>query len=71
MIFLKSLRSLKNQSKKKKRSNSYKRIILLKGRQKVINDLENGIFPKGKQTQGKGSETILADRKQLKMLTPK
>ena len=70
-IFKESSKPKEPVKKEKKEVTLTNAIILLKGRQKVINDLENGIFPKGKQTQGKGSETILADRKQLKMLTPK
>ena len=70
-IFKESSKPKEPVKKEKKEVTLTNAIILLKGRQKVINDLENGIFPKGKLTQGKGSETILADRKQLKMLTPK
>ena len=42
-------------------------IRLLNERQKVLNDFESGIFPKGKQ--GKGLTSTLDE--QLKILTPK
>ena len=69
--------------KEKKALNLKNRIILLNGRQKIINAFESGIFPKGKQ--GKALTSILdhaarvpkvsdregSDHKQLKILTPK
>ena len=51
-------------------------MLLLHGRQKILKAIESGIFPKVKQTKGKGRRGILAcvtevsDCKQLKILTP-
>ena len=58
LIFLKNLQNQKNQSKKKKKVIKVRNtIILLNGRQKVLNAFENGIFSKEKQ--GKGLTSIL------------
>ena len=55
-------------------------MILLNGRQKLLNALENGIFPKGKQGKrltsfldrvANVSDRKVSDHKQLKILTPK
>ena len=51
-------------------------MLLLHGRRKILKAFESGIFPKVKQTKGKGRWGILAcvtevsDCKQLKILTP-
>ena len=63
LIFLKNLQNQKNQSKKKKKSRTLKNaIILLNGKQKVLNE-----YPNSKQ--GKRLTSILDN--QLKILTPK
>ena len=53
-------------------------LIPLRGKQKVLNRFERGIFTIKKQTQGKRHPLVLADRavtvsdrKQLNILTPK
>ena len=66
-----NLQNQKNQSKKKKALTLKNAIILLNGRQKVLNAFESGIFPKRKQ--GNGLTSILDkvfNHKQLKILTP-
>ena len=63
LIFLKNLQNQRNQSKKKKKSRTLKNaIILLNGKQKVLNE-----YPSSKQ--GKRLTSILDN--QLKILTPK
>ena len=57
LIFLKNLQNQKNHSEKKKTLSLKNAIILLNGRQKVLNAFESWIFPKGKQ--GKGVISIL------------
>ena len=77
LIFLKNLQNQKNQSKKTLTLKNT--IILLNGGQKILDALESGIFPKGKQD--KSVKSILdrvaclakvSNHKQLKTnLTPK
>ena len=68
-MFSKNLQNQKNQSKKKKKVLTLKIVIILfNRRQKILNPVENGIFPKRKQ--GKGLTSILdkvLNHKQLKM----
>ena len=53
LIFLKNLQNQKNQLKMKKKTLTFKKpILLLNGRQKVLNAFESGIFPKIKQGKG-------------------
>ena len=63
------LNNLQNRKSKKKKTLK-DAILFLNGRQKFFKAFEIGIFPKGKQTQGKGRQSILgcvvSDHKQLK-----
>ena len=53
LIFLKNLQNQKNQLKMKKKALTFKKpILLLNGRQKVLNAFESRIFPKIKQGKG-------------------
>ena len=74
MIFSKNLQNQKNQAKKKLITLKNE-IILINGRQKILNAFESEIFPKRKQAKGLKSfldcVAKLSDRKQLKILTPK
>ena len=72
LIFLKNLQNQKNQSKRKKKSPTFKNaIILLNGRQKVLNAFHRGIFPKRKQVKGLASvPDKVFNHKQPKTLTP-
>ena len=67
-----------NKLEKEKKSPTLKNaIVLLNVRQKFLNAFKRGIFPKGKNIQGKGPPSILAvvakvsDLKQFTILTPK
>ena len=76
--FLRNLQNQKNQSENKKGLILKNAIILLNGRQKVLDAFEGGTFPK--QKQGKGLTSNLdgvtcisktSDGKQLQILAPK
>ena len=76
LIFLKNLQNQKNQSEKEKKALTLKNvIILLNGKQKVFNDFESGIFPKGKQWKGLtcilNHVATVFDHKQFKILSLK
>ena len=51
------LNNLQNRRSKKKTLKDA--ILFLNGRQKILKAFESRIFPKGKQTQGKGRQSIL------------
>ena len=72
-IFLKNLQIQKISLKRKRKALTLKNaILLLNGRQNVLNAFEIGIFPKRKQ--GNGLTSILDkvfNHKQLRILTPK
>ena len=88
-MILISLNNLQNHKKRKKKSEkplTHKNAItLLNLRQKVLDDLKSGIFPKGRQIQGKQRPSMLAheghltkmsdhkvsDHKQVKIFTKK
>ena len=82
LIFLKNLQSRSTSQKRKKTLTLKSASILLNGKQKLLNAFKSGIFPNGKQTQGKGRPSILAhtakvsnrkvsDCKQLKIIIHK
>ena len=81
LVFLKNLQNQKNQSKRKTKVLSLRNsIILLNGRQKILNVFESGIFSKRKQgtmltsisdRATKVSNPKVSDRNQLKILTIK
>ena len=69
--------ALNNLQNKKKQSRKKNAIILLKGREKVLNVFESRIFSKGQHIIGKGCPDTLtcvakvSDHKQFKILPPK
>ena len=79
-VFKESTKPQIKEKKEKKALTIKNATILLNGRQRVLNAFESGIFPKGKQIQGRGRPRILgcvafvanvSDHKQLKILTLK
>ena len=69
VIFLNNLQNQKNQSKKKKKALTLSNtMILLSGRQKILNAFERGIFSKGKQ--GKVLKSILLKSLHKKLSFP-